>query len=304
MSRLGHEPPARIADETAGATWPIRRRQRSGRITSSRIRRSRRGRAGADMGRAARAVRLVDARQPQGDRPALHRDRVRVLRARRRARGDHAPAAVAAEQPVSRAGSLQPDLHDARHRDDVPLRRAGDGGVRHLLRAVDGRRAEHRFSAAERLQLLDVPVRRHLPVHDVLSQHRSGRRLVRVRAAGRPAVHAWQTRRRVGAADHVHRGRGARRVGRNHRDRLQDARARHVVQPDADLRLGAGRHRVHGDLRDAVGDARQHLPDSRSARSARISSTRRRAAIRCCGSTSSGSSATPRSTSSSSRRPG
>ena len=37
---------------------------------------------------------------------------------------------------------------------------------------------------------------------------------------------------------------------------LQAARAGHDAQPHADLRLGDGRHRVHGDLRDARGHGR------------------------------------------------
>ena len=44
-----------------------------------------------------------------------------------------------AEEHADRAGPLQPVLHDARHDDDVPLRRAGDGGDGPLPRAADGR---------------------------------------------------------------------------------------------------------------------------------------------------------------------
>ena len=41
-----------------------------------------------------------------------------------------------------------------------------------------------------------------------------------------------------------------------HHDDLQAARAGHVAEPHAALRLGDARHAVHGDVRDAVGDAR------------------------------------------------
>ena len=90
--------------------------------------------------------------------------------------------------------------------------------------------------------------------------------------------------------------------GRDHRHRSSSMRAPgHVAQPHAALRLGDAGHRVHGHLRHAGGDARQHHAAAWTAWSARTSSTRPRAATRCCGSTCSGSSGTPRSTSSSSR---
>ena len=39
---------------------------------------------------------------------------------------------------------------------------------------------------------------------------------------------------------------------------FKHARAGHVAEPHAAVRLGAARHRVHDHLRDAGGDARQH----------------------------------------------
>ena len=97
---------------------------------------------------------------------------------------------------------------------------------------------------------------------------------------------------------------GAGRGGRDHRHRLQAARAGHDAEPHPALRLGACRDVVHGDVRDAGGDARQHRADPRPP--GRHAFLRRRGGRRrrCSGSTCSGSSATPRSTSSSSRRPG
>ena len=75
----------------------------------------------------------------------------------------------------------------------------------------------------------------------------------------------------------------------------------HDAQPHAAVRLGHAGHGVHGDLRDAGGDAGEHRADHATGWSAPISSTPPKAATRCSGSTCSGSSATPRSTSSSSR---
>ena len=78
---------------------------------------------------------------------------------------------------------------------------------------------------------------------------------------------------------------------------------RHVPGPDAAVRLGDARHRVHDRVR--LHHARRGQPAARAQPqlSTGSSSTRRPAAARCCGSTCSGSSATPRCTSSSSRRP-
>ena len=47
----------------------------------------------------------------------------------------------------------------------------------------------------------------------------------------------------------------------------------HDAEPDPDLRVGAGRHVVHGAVRHAGGDAREHGAHSRSPRRARTSST-------------------------------
>ena len=52
---------------------------------------------------------------------------------------------------------------------------------------------------------------------------------------------------------------GARRSGPDHRHDLQAARARHVAEPHAALRLGDARHVVHDCVRHARGDAREQL---------------------------------------------
>ena len=58
-----------------------------------------------------------------------------------------------------------------------------------------------------------------------VAQHRAGHRLVRLHAAVGPAILARQARRHLGADDHLHRSRRARRRGRARRDHPQ-ARAR------------------------------------------------------------------------------
>ena len=73
---------------------------------------------------------LTDGR-PQGDRQALHRDRLRLLRCSAGIEALMMRLQLARpENTFPRPRPLQPDLHHARHDDDVPLRRAGDGGAR------------------------------------------------------------------------------------------------------------------------------------------------------------------------------
>jgi hypothetical protein len=57
-------------------------------------------------------------------------------------------------------GNLQPDLHDARHRDDVPLRHPADRGAGDLPPAQDARDPRPRLPAAHRLRLLVLRLRR------------------------------------------------------------------------------------------------------------------------------------------------
>ena len=129
--------------------------------------------------------RLARGDQPQGDRQALHRHRVRLLRRRRPARRGDAAAARAARQPPHRPRSVQPALHDARHDDDVPVRRAGDAGDVGLPGAADDRLAQRRLPAHERVRVLGLPVRRADALRRLRAQHRPRRRLVRLRAARR-----------------------------------------------------------------------------------------------------------------------
>ena len=69
-------------------------------------------------------------------------------------------AARGAEQHVPQPGDLQPDLHDARHGDDVPVRRAGGRGDGHPAAAADARRARPAVPAARRLRVLGLFRRR------------------------------------------------------------------------------------------------------------------------------------------------
>ena len=202
------------------------------------------------------------------------------------------------------AGPLQPALHHARHDDDVPVRRAGDGGACGLSRAADGRHAQHRLPAAQRLQLLGLPVRRAAcsgsPSRSTSAPDAGW--FAYVPLAG-PRVSRRQARRHLGADDHLHRGRGARRSRSRSSSRSLKQRAPGMTLDRMPLFVWAMLVTVvHGHLRDAGGDARQLDADLGPAgRHALLQSGRRRRR-RCCGSTCSGSSATPRSTSSSCRR--
>ena len=82
-----------------------------------------------------------------------------------------------------------------------------------------------------------------------------GRRLVRLRAALRPAVQPGQAGGRLGADDHLHRDLVAGRGGQPDHHHLQAAGAGDVAQPHPALRLGDAGDLVHGGLRHAGGDA-------------------------------------------------
>ena len=96
-----------------------------------------------------------------------------------------AAAAGAAGSAAARPRPLQSDLHHARREHDVPVRRAGDGGDGGLSRAADGRHAQHRLPAAQRVLLLDLSRRRHPALDRLRARHGTGCRLVRLCAAVR-----------------------------------------------------------------------------------------------------------------------
>ena len=60
-------------------------------------------------------------------------------------------------------------------------------GLGDLFRPADGRRAQHRVSAAGRVQLLDVPVRRHLSLRVVPAERRA-------RTSAGSAIRRWRSR--------------------------------------------------------------------------------------------------------------
>ena len=74
-----------------------------------------------------------------------------------------AAARAAQTARCSRADAVQPGVHDARHHDGLPRRHADGRGVRQLPHAVADRRPRRRLPAAQRVQLLGLPLRRPLP---------------------------------------------------------------------------------------------------------------------------------------------
>ena len=73
-----------------------------------------------------------------------------------------------------------------------------------------------------------------------------------------PQYSPTKQRRRLGADDHLHGGRGAGGRGRNHRHGVQAARAGNDARPDPDVRLVDAGHVVPGRVRDARDDGRLH----------------------------------------------
>ena len=221
-------------------------------------------RAGARAARRAPGRRrrgfvgwLCDGR-PQDDRPALHRHRVRLLRC------SAALLALLMRLQLARPENtlLGPDLYNqlfTMHGTTmmflfaVPVMEAfGD-----LPRAADDRHAQHRLPAAERLRLLDLPVRRAAPVRRPSCSNigPDAGWFAYVPLAG-PAVLARQARRRLGAADHLHRDVGAGRGGRTSSSRSSSMRAPGMTLNRMPLFVWAMLvDVVHDHLRDARGDA-------------------------------------------------
>ena len=137
----------------------------------SRLRQRARNHA-THLGSPPRPPRLVHGDRPQTARTPLHRHRLPFLPRRRRRSGAHAHPAHEAGEPLPRAGRVQPALHRPRLDDDVSVRRPHDGRLRRLPRAVDARHAQRRLPQAQRLRLLHLPLRRAVPLHDVLPRRR------------------------------------------------------------------------------------------------------------------------------------
>ncbi len=121
--------------------------------------------------------------EPQAHRPPLPVHRGDLLRDRRRSGGRDAHPARHARQHPDQPRALQPAVLAARHRDDLLLRHADEQRVRQLLPAADGRHPRHGVPPAERAELLDLPVLRHLHVLQPAARDGARRRLVRLRAA-------------------------------------------------------------------------------------------------------------------------
>ena len=111
------------------------------------------------------------------------------------------PVDVSAQRLRVAAG-VQPDVHDARHDDDLLLRHADPVRVRQLPGAADDRRARHGVPAPECLQLLAQRAQRVPAVFQLSRRQRlvwrgqcAGCRVVGVRAADRTSVFAGLERR-------------------------------------------------------------------------------------------------------------
>ena len=152
-----------------------------------------------------------------------------------------------------------------------------------LSRAADGRHAQHRLPAAQRLPLLDLSGRRH-PALGRLRRSTWG-----PTSAGSPTCRCPGPQYGAGKRADIWAQMitfteivGAGRRGRDRRHRLQAARARHVARPHPAVRLGDAGHRLHGHLGDAGDHGGEHVADPRPAgRHAFLQSGRgrRRAAV-------------------------
>ena len=194
-------------DDGRGADFRTRSRD------DGRERHRRTGRAGAvgtELGAAARLDRLAQRRRPQDDRYSLSGDGLRVFCLCRPPRIDNAGTARSAREHADRPRFLRRGVQHARHGHDVSVRGADCAGFRGLPRAADDRGARDRVSAAQRVQLLAVPVRRTDDRCGVCDQCRPRCRLVRLCAIDRAGLHALEARRHLGPDDHLHRGVGAR----------------------------------------------------------------------------------------------
>ena len=137
-----------------------------------------------------RAVRVADDDRSQEDRDPVPRQLVHLLLPRRHPRPVRPDRAGDAGHPVPRRRArLQPDLHDARDGDDLPVHHPDPGRLRELRRAAPDRRAGHGVPADQRPVVLDAAARRHPAVPGLRDGRRRGGRLDELRAAlGGPAA--------------------------------------------------------------------------------------------------------------------
>ena len=157
---------------------------------------------------------------------------------RRRRGAADALAAGGPEQHADQRRALQPAADAARDDDDLPVRRAGDGRLRQLLRAADDRRARHGLPAPERaLVLAAADGRDRLLRVAVLASAGSG--LVELPAALEHPVLAQRRPGRLDLPDPPHRHLLAGRRDQLLRDDREHARARHDA--GAACRCSSGR---------------------------------------------------------------
>src|SRR5258706_161409 len=185
----------------------------------------------------------------------LHRRRPRV--------GADPLAARRPEQarPVGR--SVQPDVHDARHDHDLPRDHAAVGRVLQLPHPAPDRRARRRLSAAQRVQLLGVSVRRDLHERLVVRRRRAEWRLVRVRAAHHHAVLTRPQHRLLGAGPSDPRHQLPGRGVQLHHHHRQHACARHEPDAHADVHMERIRGAVPSHTRVPRHHDRARLPPVR-----------------------------------------
>src|SRR2546421_4747539 len=208
---------------------------------------------------------LGDDRRSQATRHPLRRVRASVP-GHRRNRGDHpaAPAGAAAQR-LRLAAGVQPDVHDARHDDDLLRRHAARVRLRELSRPAHDRRAGHGVPAPERFQLLADRVQRAVPLFQLRRRLRPLRRgngsrrgLVRLRTPDIEDVLAGAQHRlldarapRLGIRQHRHRD-------QHHRHHRLHALPRNDARQDALARLAEP---GHGQPRDPGGQPAHRRAD-------------------------------------------
>ena len=177
------------------------------------VRRRDRPSSSAPGAATARLLGLAHHRGPQVDRQALHRHRVRLLPARRARGGGDAAAARAAGEHGRSAPTAYNQLFTMHGTTmmflfAVPVMTA----VGTLPRAADGRHAQRGVPAAQRLRLLGLPDRRRCSCTSASSSNTGPDAgwFSYVPLSG-PEYCAGQAGGRLGADDHVHRDRRARR---------------------------------------------------------------------------------------------
>ena len=199
---------------------------------------------------------------------------------------------------------LQPGLHDARHRDDVPVRRADRRGGRRAAAAEHARRARHAVPAAVGARLLVPTPSAALLVFASLffGIAPDGGWFMYPPLTGprySPGLNTDVWMLGLGFVEISAIAAAVELIVGILRTRAPGM----TLGTHADLRLVHAGHRRHDHDRHAGGDRRRHPARAGARLRLAVLRCRPAAATRCSGSTCSGCSATPRSTSSSCRPP-